>query len=109
MQRTQPRQIIMISCPVKAIIIGRQVAAIIDETETILVIKKTVTQATKVHTSTGRIAARLIVNPMRAPKLVAIPLPPLNLRKTVQLCPQTTMTEKRTRCRVSVNPRISGK
>ena len=35
---------------------------------------------------------KIKLNPATAPRLVATPLPPLNLRKIVQLCPQTAIT-----------------
>ena len=68
--------------------IGKAVAAIIEAKETMRQIKKTINQ---VKTRIPIIIPNpdnFNASPSNTPKVVAIPLPPLNLRNIVQLWPQ---------------------
>ena len=50
---------------------------------------------TQIHTEIA-INAGIGINAKATPQLVAIPLPPLNLKKTVQICPKTAKAAKYT-------------
>jgi hypothetical protein len=81
---------------------GNAVAAMMDESETNREIKKQKIQTKTVQKRTGRITAIFKVNPIKTPRVVAMPFPPLNLKKIVQLCPTTTQTAKTIRCHIPV-------
>ena len=75
---------------------GNRVAAIIEANDTNPVKRKIPAQIKSDKKRTGRMTEILIVNPIKTPKLVAMPFPPLKSKKIVQLCPATT-----------INPRIT--
>ena len=61
--------------------IGRKIAAARDDKDTILDKRKHAIQVRRIMTRTMRIDSIFIVNPIRTPKLVAMPLPPLKFKR----------------------------
>ena len=74
---------------------GRTTEALIEEIETKPLINKIRSQATTVKLKTNRRPGITTANPNKTPALVATPLPPLNFRKILQLCPATAVTPRR--------------
>lgn len=66
----------------------------IEAKETNLVTKNTASQERKTKLNTAPNPGILKLNPIRTPNVVATPLPPLNLRKTVQLWPKIQLIPK---------------
>lgn len=71
---------------------GKIIPAIIEEAETILVMTKPANQVKIINPS---IMPKLFIRkdkPIRTPKVVATPLPPLKLRNIVHICPIIAMS-----------------
>lgn len=74
-------------CLNRAIYIGNNIALIMEATETILVIRKTKAQVKIIKPNIRFIPASLTAKPNKTPNVVATPLPPLNPKNMLQLCP----------------------
>jgi len=77
---------------------GNNIAVIMEPADTMRVAKNIAAHVPKAR---ARIIARPLISkasPIRTPSVVATPLPPLNFKKTVQLCPA-----------IHPNPHASGK
>ena len=69
--------------------IGKNIEAIIDDKETILLKKKQKNQVRIVRSKTIRSGVIMVAKPISIPNVEAMPLPPLNSKNIVQLCPHT--------------------
>ncbi len=69
--------------------IGRAMALRIEATEIILTKMKTKNQVSMVNPNIAFKLGVIIARPNSAPKVVAMPFPPLKFKNIVQLCPQT--------------------
>jgi hypothetical protein len=78
-----PNALISTGCWVKNIKSGRHIAAMSEERETILKNRNTIKNIPIVTSKTGLIDGILKDNPIKAPRLVATPFPPLKPRNTV--------------------------
>ena len=72
--------------------IGKNTALTIEASDTILLNKKTINQSNNSVKSIILRAENFIAKPIKTPKVVDIPFPPLNLRNGVRLCPNTAAT-----------------
>jgi len=73
---------------------GRVIALITEDTETILIIINTITQVKITRPNITFKAGSFIAKPNNTPNVVAIPLPPLNPKNIVQLCPEIQLKPK---------------
>lgn len=76
---------------------GNAIPLTTDAMETILKIMNVASQVKTTRPNTGLSAAILIANPSKTPKVVATPLPPLNLKNIVQICPQIELIPNKMR------------
>jgi hypothetical protein len=77
--------------------IKKEKAAIIEANDTYLKMKKIIIHIQRDKTMTSHKLGKIRLKPIIAPKLVATPFPPLNLKKIVQLCPTMQKTAARTK------------
>lgn len=101
MARTMLKSNKLLGCLNKSIYIGRVMPLRIEASETIL---KAININAQVKISKPRIMfnpGTLEARPSNTPKVVAMPLPPLNFKNIVQLCPQIQDRPKRIRETVS--------
>ncbi len=96
----------MDGCFNKNMYTGNAIPLIIDARETILVIINTINHVIITKPNTIFMPVTLTAKPNNTPMVVAMPLPPLNLKNIVQLWPEMQQKPKRTRAVMSEIPVI---
>ena len=76
---------------------GKEIALKTEANETMRKIKNTINQTNITNVTISLSSVMVTANPARIPRVVATPLPPLNRKNIVQLCPHTHEMPKRIR------------